>query len=103
MSDQYTTSCYLVFGQKARVGISNLLVEKKVMDKLHTEKELNQVTSIPFHGALKSDPPLTQAVLQVNEFKASHHGRLNTIPIKTTFPMRHSSNTLKECIFVIIA
>ena len=30
----------LVFGQKARVGISNLLVGEKVMDKLHTEKRV---------------------------------------------------------------
>ena len=45
----------LVFGQQPRVGISNLLVDKTIMDKLHTEKELNQVTTVQFHGALDDD------------------------------------------------
>ena len=35
----------LTFGQKPRVGISNLLVDKSVIDRLHTKKELNQVTN----------------------------------------------------------
>ncbi len=50
----------LALGQKARVGISNLLVDKKIMDTLHMEKELNQVMSIQYHGALDDDRhPLT--------------------------------------------
>ena len=40
------------------------------MDKLHMEKELNQVTSIQYHGALDDDRhPMTQETPFVNEFE----------------------------------
>ena len=61
----------LVFGQQPCVGISNLLVDKKIMDKLHTEKELNQVTTIQFHGSLDDDHhPKSREIPFVNEFQA---------------------------------
>ena len=60
----------LAFGQIPRVGISNLLVDKKIMDKLHMEKELNQVTSIQYHGALDDNcRPLTQKITIINRKK----------------------------------
>lgn len=59
----------MAFGQKPCVGISNLLVDKKVRDKLHTEKELNEVTSINYHGSLYKNP-LIRETAEPNEFEA---------------------------------
>ena len=36
----------LMFGQKPRVGISNLPLEKNVIDNLHTESQLNMVVDV---------------------------------------------------------
>jgi hypothetical protein len=45
-----TTPYELAFGQKPRVGISGLLLDRSVLVKLRTEKDLNTVSNIEYAG-----------------------------------------------------
>ena len=58
-------------------------------NKLHIDKELNQVMSIKYHGALDDDPPLTRETSLINEFEV-----LGGIDPNGSMSKEDGSNTL---------